>query len=533
MRLVVGGVVGIGVGVRITCGLVGVAGSLGLTLVATIARLDPVGFALLELTPLFVEVRAEVVDHLADRVAELLLALLLELAVGVDGFHQLRLLTVQAVVEIAEEVGDAIDLDPVEVAAGAGVDRRDLVGDRQRVALGLVERLDEALAARESPLGVGVQLGAELGEGLELTVLGEVETEPAGDLLHRLRLRVAADPGDRDADVDRRPHARVEQVGLEEDLAVGDRDHVGRDVGGDVGGLRLDDRQRRQRAAVEIIGELHPPLEQPRVQVEDVAGVGLATRGAAQQQRHLPVGVGVLGQVVVDDQRVPALVGEVLGHRGPRVGRHELDRRRLVGRRGDDDRLLHRARFLQRLHQLHDRRHALADRDVDADHVLILVVDDRVDRDRGLAGLAVADDQLALAAADRDHRVDRLQAGLHRLLDALALDHARRLVLGRAGLGGVDVAGAVERTAKRIDQAAEELLADWDLEQLAGALDRVALDDALPVAEHDHADVVLLEVEREPGHVVGKLQHLQRHAVVEAVDAGDPVSDGEDRADLR
>src|SRR5207302_10534061 len=37
-----------------------------------------------------------------------------------------------------------------------------------------------------------------------------------------------------------------------------------------------------------------------------------------------------------------------------------------------------------------------ADGDVNADHVLALLVDDGVDRDRGLAGLAVADDQLAL-----------------------------------------------------------------------------------------------------------------------------------------
>ena len=85
-----------------------------------------------------------------------------------------------------------------------------------------------------------------------------------------------------------------------------------------------------------------------------------------------------------------------------------------------------------------DRRHALADGDVDADEVLVLVVDDRVDRDRRLAGLAVADDQLALAAADRDHRVDRLQAGLHRLGDRLALDDAGGLDLGRARLGGLD-----------------------------------------------------------------------------------------------
>ena len=56
-----------------------------------------------------------------------------------------------------------------------------------------------------------------------------------------------------------------------------------------------------------------------------------------------------------------------------------------------------------------------------------LLVDDRVDRDGGLAGLAVADDQLALAAADRDHRVDGLDAGLERLVDGLALDDARRL----------------------------------------------------------------------------------------------------------
>ena len=50
-----------------------------------------------------------------------------------------------------------------------------------------------------------------------------------------------------------------------------------------------------------------------------------------------------------------------------------------------------------------------------------------VDRDGGLAGLAVADDQLALAAADGDQRVDGLEAGLHRLVHRLARNDARRL----------------------------------------------------------------------------------------------------------
>ena len=179
-----------------------------------------------------------------------------------------------------------------------------------------------------------------------------------------------------------------------------------------------------------------------------------------------------------------------------------------------------------------DGRQALADRDVDRDDARVLVVDDRVDRDRRLAGLAVADDQLALAAADRDHRVDRLQAGLHRLLDRLALDHAGRLELGGPRLRGVDVALAVERRAERADDPAEHLLADRDLQQALGALDRVALDDVLPGAEEHGADVVGLEVEREADDVVRQLEHLERHAVLEAVDAGDAVADRQDGADL-
>ena len=44
----------------------------------------------------------------------------------------------------------------------------------------------------------------------------------------------------------------------------------------------------------------------------------------------------------------------------------------------------------------------LAHRHVDTEHVLTLLVDDGVNGHRGLAGLAVADDELALAAADRE-----------------------------------------------------------------------------------------------------------------------------------
>ncbi len=81
------------------------------------------------------------------------------------------------------------------------------------------------------------------------------------------------------------------------------------------------------------------------------------------------------------------------------------------------------------LHDLGDRRLLLADRHIDADDVLTFLIDDRIDRHRGLAGLAVADDQFALAATDRNHRVDRLESGLERFFHRLTFDHVRRAIL--------------------------------------------------------------------------------------------------------
>ena len=159
--------------------------------------------------------------------------------------------------QLGEEPLDLVDHDPVDVAVGGRVDLHHLLLDRHRVALGLVERLHEPLAASQRPLGLRVELGPELGERLELAVLRELELQAARDPAHRRALGVAADPRDRDADVDRRAHAGVEEARLEVDLPVGDRDHVRRDVGRHVTGLGLDHRQSGQRPAA---GSFFPVL---------------------------------------------------------------------------------------------------------------------------------------------------------------------------------------------------------------------------------------------------------------------------------
>ena len=64
--------------------------------------------------------------------------------------------------------------------------------------------------------------------------------------------------------------------------------------------------------------------------------------------------------------------------------------------------------LLQGAHDVGDRRHLLADGDVDTLNTGVLLIDDGVDGNRGLADLPIADDQLALPAADRHHGVDTL-----------------------------------------------------------------------------------------------------------------------------
>jgi hypothetical protein len=73
-----------------------------------------------------------------------------------------------------------------------------------------------------------------------------------------------------------------------------------------------------------------------------------------------------------------------------------------------------------------------------------------------LSGLAVADDQLALDAADRDHRVDGFDTGLERLFHGGSIDDAGRDALDRHEVSRLDRALAVQGLAERVHDASDE-----------------------------------------------------------------------------
>lgn len=76
--------------------------------------------------------------------------------------------------------------------------------------------------------------------------------------------------------------------------------------------LCFNNGEGSQRTTSVHFVHLSGTLEKTRVQVENVTRVGLTTRRTTQEQGHLTVGDGLLGQIVVDDQSVLAVVTEVL-----------------------------------------------------------------------------------------------------------------------------------------------------------------------------------------------------------------------------
>ena len=211
-----------------------------------------------------------------------------------------------------------------------------------------------------------------------------------------------------------------------------------------------------------------------------------------EQQGKGAVRYCVLGQVIINNQHILALMHKEFTNRAARIRRDILQRRGLGRGRRYDAGIIHRTVLRQRLRHLRDGRALLADRHIDTDNARPLLVDDGIQADRSLAGLPVADDQLTLAPSDRDHGVDRLDAGLQRHINGRAFNDARRRAFNGTRLRGMDRTLAVDRLAQCVDNAAEHGLAHRYLDDALGALDRVALTDILVRTQDNGADEILL-----------------------------------------
>jgi hypothetical protein len=148
------------------------------------------------------------------------------------------------------------------------------------------------------------------------------------------------------------------------------------------------------------------------VEIEDITGVGLSAGGSSQKERHLSVGDGLLGEIVVDNEAVLAVVSEVLTNSAAGVGGQELEGSSLRGGGGNDDGVLEGVVISEDLDDVGNGRSLLTDGNVDAVKLLRvisvgvveggLLVDDGIDGDGSLASLSITNDELSLASTNGD-----------------------------------------------------------------------------------------------------------------------------------
>lgn len=400
---------------------------------------------------------------------ELLLKLLGDLALLLDGLLDLGVAALQVSEEVRLPLENLGDGDGVKETVDTGEDKGNHVGNGHGGVLLLLEQLSQTLTTGKSLLGGGIKIGTELGESGNLTVLGEEELQGTGDLLHGLDLGSGTDTGDGQTDVNGGTDTLVEQLRLQEDLTVGNGNDVGRNVGRHVTTLGLNDGKGSQgTTAVGLVVHLGGTLQETGVQVENVTGVSLTTGGTAEKQGHLTVSDGLLGQVVVDDDGVTAVVTEPLTHGAASEGSEVLQGSGLGGSGSNDDGVLHGILLLEGLDELSDGGTLLTDGNVDTVELLGLVagvvptllVEHGVQSDGGLTSLTVTNDQLTLTTADGNHGVDTLHASLDGLVDGLTGKDTGGLQLGTALLLGVEGTLAVNGVTETVDNTAEQLGTD-------------------------------------------------------------------------
>ena len=237
----------------------------------------------------------------------------------------------------------------------------------------------------------------------------------------------------------------------------------------------------------------------------------------------------MLGQIIVDNQYVFTLLHEVFAHRAACIRRDILHRRKLGSRCTDNNGIFHSASTCQLFNKLCHRGILLTDRNINTDDILAALVDDGVRRNSGFTCLTIANDQLALAAANRNHAVNGLDARLKRHTDALTFNDARCRAFNRSGMAGLNFAFSIHALSKCVDDAANQLFANRNGNNAPRATNDAAFVQAHIATQNNNGDGIFFQVKRHAIFAVFKLDQLVGHAAFKSAGTGDTVSDQNDR----
>ena len=163
------------------------------------------------------------------------------------------------------------------------------------------------------------------------------------------------------------------------------------------------------------------------------------------------------------------------------------------------------------------------------------LVDHRVECDCRLTGLAITNDELALAPTNREHRIDAHNTSHQWLVHALAAHHTNRLTLYQATLRGSNSWATIKWLTERVHHAAKQLLTNRHTQDLALELNAVASSHTLVAAKQHSTNFIFHQVE---GKCLNDtcfgldLEHLAIASVAQAMYPGHTITHSGHDTDL-
>lgn len=146
-------------------------------------------------------------------------------------------------------------VDFIKVTSDTGIKDANLLLCWHWDVLFLLKELSKLLTSVKELLGGGIKIGTELGESGNLSVLSELELHGSRNLLHGLDLSGGSDSGDGKTDVNCWSDTLVEELSLQEDLSISDRDNISWDISGHITSLGLNNWKSCQRTTT--VGVVH------------------------------------------------------------------------------------------------------------------------------------------------------------------------------------------------------------------------------------------------------------------------------------
>ena len=261
------------------------------------------------------------------------------------------------------------------------------------------------------------------------------------------------------------------------------------------------------------------------MQIEYITRISLTARRTLQQKRQRTVSNRMFGQIIVNDQHVLALIHEKLCHSCTGIGCDILQRRRLAGGSGYQDGIVHGSVFCKCIHDFGDRRGLLTDSHVYTDHILTLLVDDRICGNGCLTGLTVTDDQLTLSAADGEHGINGQNTGLQRYGNGFTGSNARCFMLDGTIFLDVKITFTVNGLTQSVDYTSQKLLRYRNPRLTACTGNTCSRLDTLIRAEKNTADTVMADILYQTLDTGIKDNNLTIHGMTHAVNSSNTVTD--------